>query len=85
MLYEDVVLGGTRASQYSPSVGEGHFLIYLFKKNTYSAYSDDRYFIFRVILITAYIGIEGVLTAKNDGTETGNAPCGRIPRVPLVA
>ena len=32
MLYEDAVLGGPRTSQYSPSVGEGHFLIYLFKK-----------------------------------------------------
>ena len=30
MLYGDVVLGGPRTSQYSPSVGEGHFLIYLF-------------------------------------------------------
>ena len=28
MLYEDVVVGGPRTSQYSPSVGEGHFLIY---------------------------------------------------------
>ena len=27
MLYEDVVLGGSRTSQYSPRVGEGYFLI----------------------------------------------------------
>ena len=31
MPYEDVVLGGPRTSQYSPSVGERHFLIYLFE------------------------------------------------------
>ena len=29
-LYEDVVLGAPLTSQYSPSVGEEHFLIYLF-------------------------------------------------------
>ena len=28
--YEDVVLGGPRTIQYSPGVGEGHFLIYFF-------------------------------------------------------
>ena len=36
MPYEDVVLGGSRTSQFSPSVGEGHFLIYplfLFDQN----------------------------------------------------
>ena len=30
MLYEDAVLGDSRTSQYSPSVGEGHFLILVF-------------------------------------------------------
>ena len=33
MLYEDVVLGGPRSSQYAQCAGEGHFLIYFFKKS----------------------------------------------------